>query len=130
MSRGRRGRWRDQRNTLPAKRRRRRTHRRDTPRGATYEPIVIEARMAQAGVRQRLWLGVLAVGFAMFCLLIMLAGPQSQFGSAAFASFGFTSLALAVASILSARREESVHRLANNLEHRTLLEDHGEDGSV
>ena len=86
--------------------------------------------MALTGVRQRLWLGVVAVGFAVFCMLLLLTGPQTQFGSAALASFGFTSLALAVASIMSARREESVHALANNLERRGLLEDHGEDGTV
>ena len=86
--------------------------------------------MALVAVRERLWLGVLAVGFAAFCLLLMVAGPQTQFGTAALASFGFTSLAFAVASILSARREESVHRLANTLGERKLLEDQGEDGSV
>ena len=86
--------------------------------------------MALTAVRQRLWLGVVAVAFAAFCGLLTVAGPQTQFGTAALASFGFTSLALAVASILSARREEFVHRLANNLETRGLLEDHGEDGSI
>lgn len=124
------GRWRDRRETLPAKRRSRRYHRRDTPRGASYQPIPVQEAIALRAVRDRLWLGVLAVGFAAFCLLLLVATPQTQFGSAALASFGFTSLSFAVASILSARREEFVHRLANKLEARGLLEDHGEDGSL
>lgn len=86
--------------------------------------------MARVAVRERLWIGVLAVGFAAFCLLLTLVGSQTQFGTAALASFGFTSLALAVASIMSARREEFVHRLAGNLEDTKLLEDQGEDGSI
>ena len=85
--------------------------------------------MALAAVRERLWVGVLAVGFAAFCLLLTLVGSQTQFGTAALASFGFTSLALAVASIMSARREEFLHRLAGNLGEPGLLEDNGEDGT-
>lgn len=82
----------------------------------------IHGALAQRAVRDRLWIGVLAVGFAAFCMLLILVGPQTEFGTAALASFGFTSLSLAVASILSARREESVHRLANKLEDQPMLE--------
>jgi hypothetical protein len=86
--------------------------------------------MARRAVRDRLWLGVLAVGFAAFCALLVVAGTQTSFGTAALSAFGFTSLSFAVASLLSARREESVHRLANKLEDPPLLEEFPDESGV
>jgi hypothetical protein len=86
--------------------------------------------MARRAVRDRLWLGVVAVGFAAFCGLLVIAGAQTSFGTAALSAFGFTSLSFAIASLLSARREESVHRLASELDQKPLLEDHSTDSGV
>lgn len=128
MARGRQQ-WRDTRSTLPAARKRRRHHRRDVQRGASFDPPPVAATVARAGVRQRLLLAIVAMGFSVFCGMLVLFGAPSYFGSAALAMFGFTALSLAIASILAARNEESIHRLANHLD-RPLLTEHGEDGSL
>lgn len=129
-----RRRWRNQRDTLPAVRRRRRTHRRDVPRGSYYEPVEIYDTMAQRGVTNRLRLAMVGISTAMFCVMAVFIWPQSQFGLAALGAFGFCALNLAVAALLSARREEFVHRLASSMDDVPLLEappeSRGVDGSV
>ncbi len=71
--------------------------------------------MARRAVNGRLVIALLCLGFALVCLAAVLVTPQTYFELAALGAFGFCSLNLAVASLLSARREESVHRLAHEL---------------
>ena len=125
-----RRRWRDRRETLPATRRRRRSHRRDVPRGTYYEPVPIYDAMARRGVQSRLRLAMMGMTAAVFCMVAVFVWPQTHFGVAALGAFGFCALNLAVAAILSARREEFVHRLASSMEDVPRLEEHGVDGSV
>ena len=125
-------RWRDSRETIPARRRRRRHHRRHTKRGGTYYPFEYDINIAQNGVRNRLGLGVVAISFAMGCLIGMSVPMLSHFAIVAFATFGFCSLCAGFALIASARREESVHQIASEtvlaLEH--VSNHSGEDGTV
>lgn len=121
MRRGKRMRWRHSRNTLPARRRRRRAHRRDVERGGTtYNPIEVSSDVARSGVRFRLLGAVLS---ALVTVLSLLAGmfAPGTFG----AIFGFTvalsSFGAAVGLLMSARHEEQVHALAAELERGTLL---------
>lgn len=87
--------------------------------------------IARRGVNNRLWLALAAMSVAIFCVAAVFLWPQTYFGLAALGAFGFCSLNLAVAALLSARREESVHRLANKLEDPPFLEDlRGADGTI
>ena len=90
--------------------------------------------MAQRGVTNRLRLAMVGISTAMFCVMAVFIWPQSQFGLAALGAFGFCALNLAVAALLSARREEFVHRLASSMDDVPLLEappeSRGVDGSV
>ena len=82
-----------------------------------------------SAVRERLVVGVGAVGAAVICLVLSVTAVSSHFAAAGLAAFAFTALALATASLLGARREEFVHRLANSMDQAPLLESHGEDGT-
>ena len=132
MRRGRRVRWRETRDTLPARRRRRRSHRRDVERGGSYDPIEVDPGVALHGVRSRL-LG--AAGSAALTVACVAFGLLLSLGSFA-GTFALTtaccSLGAAMGLLLSARHEERVHQLAATFEEsNTALEpDDGSDGDV
>ncbi|MGM0555871.1 MAG: hypothetical protein ACQEVA_05805 [Myxococcota bacterium] len=130
MRRGKRIRWRDSRNTLNARRKRRRAHRRDVDRsGVTYNPIEVSSDAARSGVRFRL---AGAVSATILTLVSIVAGVLAPniFG----AIFGFTtglcSFGAAVGLLMSARHEEEVHALAASMEERALLQDHQSDARL
>lgn len=112
-TRGRNGRWRDRRGTIPARRRRRRTHRRDTRRGGDYEPVEVTADSAKRGVSLRLFSAVASLLVTIICLGVLVGGSSSTFGMVAIFSVGFCAFNAGIALLLSARREESLHMLAN-----------------
>lgn len=109
---------------MPA-RRRRRSHRRDVERSREYTPVPIQPGMARDGVRSRLWSACIAVGVTFICIVGLVLWPQTSFATAALFSVGFCAFNAAIALILSARREESVHELAHEFQtHRSLPEAH------
>lgn len=112
---GGRGRWRDRRQTIPARRRRRRSHRRDTPRGGDYSPVLVESNTARRGVKLRLFAAVGSLLLTLICLVGSLVGGMSTMGLIAAFSIGFTAFNAGVAFLLSARREEDLHMLANDV---------------
>ncbi len=96
----------------PARRRRRR----DTCRGGYYEPIRVDAKAAERGVRARL-AGAAAAGALTFISVIgMLVFDPAKFTLLALISCTVGGLIIAISLILSARREELVHQLATDLQ--------------
>lgn len=115
MSRSRQERWRDGRNTLPARRRKRRAHRRDHPPSRLYIPMEIDPQTASRGVQSRLFGALVAVLVTLVSIVWGLSASAFTL-SATFAFIvGSVSLGAAIALLMSARREEEVHELANEL---------------
>ena len=115
MPRGRRRRWRDQRDTLPARRRRRRAHRRDRQASRSYYPMKVDAKSANRGIQARL-LGAMASALVtVICLLSLLIVPELTLGSTFAITMGLGSLGLSISLTMSARREEIVHQVAGRL---------------
>ncbi len=115
MARGRIRRWRDTRDTLPARRRRRTIRRRDFARSKEYAPFEVDARCANRGVQARLLGGILGALLFLGCLLSVVLSPAITLGSVFAISVGISSLGLSMALIMSARREEIVHQVASEL---------------
>ncbi|MFU8806063.1 MAG: hypothetical protein ACNA8W_19785 [Bradymonadaceae bacterium] len=115
MRRSRESRWRDGRNTLPAKRRKRRAHRRDLPASRLYIPMEIDPQTAARGVKSRLLGALIAVMLTLGSILWGVSVAAVSM-SATFAFIvGSVSLGAAIALLMSARREEEVHELASEL---------------
>jgi len=103
-----------QRSALRA--RARRTRRRDTPRGYHYEPLRVDAKAAERGVHVRL-LGAIVAGAVTFAsAFAVLAMSPDKFTFLALTALAVSGLLVTVSLILSARREELVHQLANDLQ--------------
>ena len=115
MSKGRRGRWRDQRDTLPARRRRRRAHRRDRNSSRDYHPMKVDSRSANRGIQSRLLGAMLSAMITVVCLLSIVLAPEITLGSTFAITVGIASLGLSMALTMSARREEIVHQVAGRL---------------
>lgn len=126
MERSSRNRWRHTRNTIPARRRRRRTHRRDCKRGGTYYPMKVDPRSAQRGIRTRLLGAIFAAAITLICVLYAMLSSMGTFGSTFALTMGLCSFGAAVGLLLSARHEEEVHQLAADFEERTLFHDDSE----
>jgi hypothetical protein len=108
---------------------------RRTPAGrGAFSPISIDAGAAQRGVHTRLLAAMAAATLACACAALAIFSDVDIFSLLAAATTGLASSAAAVSLILSARREELVHRLAHDLNHpQPLLEHHPDqhtDGSV
>lgn len=127
-----RGRWRDGRQTLSARRRARRTHRRDIPRGSYYEPIELDAAAARRGVNARLLAAVATLTATSCLILLALLAPGSRFVVTMLMSMAVGTLGAGVSLLLSARREEEVHRLASELQEMPQLPpgEVGADGTI
>ena len=115
MPRGRRPRWRDGRDTLPARRRRRRYHRRDRSPSRDYLPMEVDARSAHRGIQARLFGAMVSAVITVICFMSLLLAPELTLGSTLAIGFGIGSLGLSVALTMSARREEIVHQIAGEL---------------
>lgn len=115
MPRGRKRRWRDRRDTLPACRRRRRAHRRDRDASRHYLPMEVDANSASRGIRARLAGAMISALVTVACVLSIILAPEITLA----AIFPFTvavgSLGLSIALTMSARREEIVHQVAGRL---------------
>lgn len=122
MKRTNRIRWRHKRDTLPARRRGRRRHRRDRGIGSEYTPMKIDPRSALRGVRSRLMGAMGAASMTLICMLYALATSIGSFGATFAFTTGLCSFAAAVALLLSARHEEEVHQLASDFARADLLE--------
>jgi hypothetical protein len=140
MGRNRSDRWKDRRETLPARRRKRRAHRRDQPPSRFYEPMLVDPQAAARGVQSRLFAALLAVLMTLGSIVWGLSASAAAM-SATFAFIvGSVSLGAAIALLMSARREEEVHELATELQEAgglidepdfvAYLEDGSRDGSV
>mgnify|MGYP000253463087 FL=1 len=103
-----------QRSALRA--RARRNRRRDTPRGYHYEPLRVDAKAAERGVRTRLLGGVLAGAMTFACALAVIFMAPDKFTFLALTALAVSGLLVAISLILSARREEIVHQLASDLQ--------------
>lgn len=115
MPKGRKRRWRDRRDTLPAARRRRRAHRRDRDASHDYHPMVVDADSASRGIRTRLVGAAVSALVTVGCVLSIVFAPQITLGSAFPLTVAVGSLGLSVALAMSARREEIVHQVAGRL---------------
>ncbi len=115
MARGRQRRWRDRRDTLPARRRRRRAHRRDRSPSRTYYPMKVEADTVSRGIFTRLLGAMGSALVTVICLASLLLAPELTIGSIFPFTVAIGSLGLSVALTMSARREEIVHQVAGRL---------------
>lgn len=122
-------RWRDSRSTLPARRRRRRSRRRDIERGGSYNPIEVSSDAASSGVRFRLVGAVFAVLVTVLSVIAGITAPHS-FGAILGIITGLCSFGAAVGLLMSARHEEEVHELAAAFDEHALLEDERADQSI
>src|SRR5690554_2145314 len=113
-SKGRR--WRDTRDSLPARRRRRRARRRDQRCSRDYSPMIVDSEVALRGVRMRLLGAVSAVLFTMICAAYVFFTAMSSFGATFAVAVGLCSFGAAVGLLLSARQEEYVHAYAARME--------------
>jgi len=84
--------------------------------------------MARRGVQRRLHLGTACALTTVitFALALLMGG---SFGMAALMIFSLCTLTATLAFVLSARREEMLHRFANT-EELALLENNGVDGCL
>ena len=126
--------WRDQRDTLSARRRRRRTHRRDRPSSTDYHPIVVDSQEANRGIRSRLLGGMAAASVTVLCLLSIFLAPEFTLASTFALTVAVGSFGLSMALTMSARREEIFHQIAGQLtaeeERLRLPPPQDEDGSL
>ena len=111
-------------------RRRRKVHRRDIERGTYYEPMLPSRHMAQRGVHSRLGMAAFAGFTTLVCVIAFLFSFQTPFAMAALSIVGFCSFIVMLALVLSARREETLHRIANREPVARLTDENGFDGSV
>ncbi|RDV38382.1 hypothetical protein DV096_06065 [Bradymonadaceae bacterium TMQ3] len=139
MARRKQGRWRDRRDTVPARRKRRRLHRRDFPASQVYEPAPVDPRLATRGVQSRLLGAAGLAALTVACVLAVIFAPGFSYDMVFLLTMGTGSLGLAIALIMGARREEIVHGIAHRLSDesgepqralRLDLRDLGEDGSL
>ena len=135
MGRGQSRRWRDSRDTLPARRRRRAARRRDSPASKEYAPFEVDAGSATRGIQARLVGGLLAAMLFLGCMLSVVFAPAITLGSVLAVSVGICSLGLSLSLIMSARKEEIVHQVAGELmqdleRHRERPSLGDEDGTV
>lgn len=89
--------------------------------GRYYEPITVDKGAARRGVALRLYSAVAALVVVMACVSLLLLTSPEGFALAALVFFGLGALSMAVAMLLSARREELVHQLAHDMHHQMLL---------
>ncbi|MBA2660976.1 MAG: hypothetical protein H0U74_01670 [Bradymonadaceae bacterium] len=115
MRRTRTRRWRETRDTLPSRRKKRRSHRRDMPASRHYLPMVVGSDTALRGVQSRLAGGVVAALITLACIVFALTASAASMSITLAFSIGTCSLVAAVALLMSARREELVHQLATEL---------------
>lgn len=105
-----------------------------TTRGDSFEPVFIDAGAAQRGVNARLLAAMFAATLACASAALAILGLLDRFSLLAAASIGLASGVASISLILSARREEAVHRLAHSLHAEHLLEHQPDpcdvDGSV
>lgn len=116
MDRTNRIRWRHRRDTLPARRRRRRWHRRDRACGDTYYPMQVDPDSALRGVRSRLVGAMAAASITLISFVYALLSSLTTFGATFALTVGVCSFGAAVALLLSARHEEEVHELASSFD--------------
>lgn len=69
----------------------------------------------------RLYGAIATLLVTMLCFVLLLWGGQGGIAQAALVMLGAGSLSMAVAMLLSARREEQVHQLASDLHEQALL---------
>jgi hypothetical protein len=115
MARVRRTRWRDRRDTLPARRRRRRARRRTHPADADYYPMEVDGGEANRGVRARLLGAVGAASLTAICLIAVISAPVFTLATVFALTVAIGSLGLSVSLAVSARDEEIVHEMAGRL---------------
>lgn len=89
----------------------------------------MKADTAQRGVSARLFAATALLMVTLLCVLAMLAGSTVTFGIVAGAATGFCAFMAAIALLLSARREESLHRLANEPARALLTAEAPNDGT-
>ena len=130
MERSHHRRWRHTRDTIPARRRRRRTHRRDTKRGGTYYPMQVEPGSAQKGIRMRLIGAVVAASTTLLCIIYAMLSSIGTFGATFALAVGLCSFGAAVGLVLSARHEEEVHQLAARFADLALVEGEADPGNT
>jgi len=139
MARRKQGRWRDRRDTVPARRKRRRVHRRDFPASSSYVPQPVDPHLATRGVQSRLLGAAGLAALTVACVLAVIFAPGFSYDTAFLLAMGTGSLGLAIALIMGARREEIVHGIAHQLNElpagpmpRLKLDfsELGEDGSL
>jgi hypothetical protein len=123
-----RTRWRERRDTIPARRRRRRRRRREIERSQEYQPLDVDPGSASRGVRSRLITAVGGLVVTMACLLTAWASAFSTFSATFALTIAASTFGASIALVMSARREEVVHQLANKLDRETgeLESDAGE----
>ena len=115
MARVRRTRWRDRRDTLPARRRRRRAQRRQHPVDADYYPMEVDGGEASRGVQARLLGAVGAASLTAICLIAVVTAPAFTMATVFALTVAIGSLGLSVSLAVSARDEEIVHEMAGRL---------------
>jgi hypothetical protein len=117
---------------LDEKRYQRRQPRRDIDCPKSYTPMVVDRNSARRGVRDRLLLAMLGGLATITCLLLILGSSQAPFGVVWLSSVAFCSVSSVIALLLSARQEETIHRLAVELVERPRLDVHvcGADGAT
>jgi hypothetical protein len=91
----------------------------------------VESGSARRGVNLRLFAAVGSLFLTVVCVVGILVGGTSTMGIIAAFSIGFVAFNAGIALLLAARREESLHMLANDGSPRLLAaEPDGTDGSV
>ena len=104
------------------RRRPRRPPRRSGEVSLHYEPIDLDRGAASRGVRVRLYGGMVAAAMVWICAACIVILPMSTFSVIVLSTFGLGALSAAVAMLLSARREEVMHKLASDLHHMPQIE--------
>lgn len=122
-------RWRNRRDTLPARRHRRRQRRRDVERQGEYDPIEVHPSSVARGVRSRLVGALGALVVTLGCLGVGVATSLSTFFAVFALTIGLSSFGAGVALVMSARHEEKVHQIADQLDRGDLLESLAEEPS-
>ena len=94
---------------------RRRAGRQAGAHALEYAPLVVDPRSARQGVSARLWGALLSLSLTALCAVALLTIVEAHLVMLAVMITAAGSLSLAVAMLLSARREEQVHQLAHQL---------------
>ena len=129
MSRGRIQRTRaHDRATRPKHRKKRRVRRREVRNPSEITPLNIDTQFAVRVVRRQLYVS-LGLAFGVLVCLVWTFFAQATLVGIALASLAvILMINVLIGSILMARREEAIHRLAG--EEGRFLEDRGTDGSL